>query len=114
MKRILVLILVLGGAGIGGYYYATGRLPWVDMSPEELQVSALREEFEQIRQQWRAAGRAATTGMDTGSITDVPLARLEQLDRNLTALNAKLKTPEARNLVGALRRDRNTFKSEMK
>ena len=114
MKRFLVLLVVLGGAGIGGYYYATGRLPWVDLSPEEVQVAALREEFYQIRQQWRAAGRAAATGMDTSSISDAPLARLERLERSLTELNAKLKTPEARNQVGALRRDLSTFKSEMK
>lgn len=52
--------------------------------------------------------------MDTSGITDVPLARLERLDRSLAELLPKLKTPEARNQAGALRRDLDRFRSEMR
>ena len=114
MKRFIVAVLVLGGAGVGGYYATTGRLPWVGMSREEEQVAELQQELGQIRQQWQAAGRAQTFGMDTSGITDVPLARLERLDRSLAELLPKPKTPEARNQAGALRRDLDRFRSQMR
>lgn len=50
MKRFIVAVLVLGGAGVGGYYATTGRLPWVGMSREEEQVAELQQELGQIRQ----------------------------------------------------------------
>lgn len=114
MKRFIVAVLVLGGVGIGGYHYATGRLPWVALSVEEEKIAELQQELGQIRQQWQAAGRAQTFGMDTSSVADAPLARLERLDRSLTDLMAKLKSPEARNQAGALRRDLDRFRSEMR
>jgi len=114
MKRFILLALVVGGVGIGGYYVATGRLPWVFLSEEEQKVGALKEELGRIRQQWQQAGKAQTFGLDTGGITDQPLAQLEELDRNLAELIPKLKTPEARNQAGSLRRDITAFKNTMR
>lgn len=113
MKRFLLLILVLAGAGIAVYHHQTGRLPWAALSAEEEQVLALKEELAQIRQQWVAAGRAAALGVDGGQ-ADGPLGRLDRLERSLAALDATLKTPEARNLAGALRRDMKVFRSELR
>lgn len=113
MKRLLALLL-LAGLGIGGYYQATGRLPWVFTSPEEQRVGELREDLARIRQQWLQAGRAQTFGMDTGSMAEGPLVRLEKLEKDLAELNATLKTPEARNLAGSLRRDITVLRSEMR
>lgn len=113
MKKLLLLLL-LGGACLGGYYFMTGRLPWVVPSPEEQQVAALREEFGLVRQQWKQAGRAATFGVETSSVTETPLAKLETVERTLEDLTAKLRTPEAKLQAGALRRDISIFKSEMR
>jgi len=114
VKRLLLFLLVIGGAIIGGSYYLTGRLPWVEMSAEEQRIAALREEFSVACQQWRQAGRAGSFGMDTSSMTDAPVAKLEQLEKTLEELTPTLKTSEARLQAGKLRRDIAAFKSEMR
>lgn len=114
MKKLLLLILVIGVAWIGITYLSTGRMPWQSISAEEQQVIDLRMELGTIRQQWASAGRASTFGMDTSGITDAPVEKLQRLEQRLKDLNARLKTPEARNLAGALQRDIATFKSEMR
>ena len=114
MKKLLLIILVLGGAFIGGSYLMTGRLPWVQLSAEEQQVAALREEFDQLKRQWREAGRAALSGIDTGSTTEMPLAKLEQLEKALAERLPTLKTGEARLQASQLQREIITFKADMR
>jgi hypothetical protein len=115
MKKLLLILLVLGGAVIGGSYLMTGRLPWETLSPESQQVLELREEFNLVRQQWKQAGRAGSIGgVDTGSITEVPLEKLERLESALAVLLPKLKTTEARVQAAGLRKEIATFKSEMR
>jgi hypothetical protein len=114
MKRFILLALVVCGVGIGGYYASTGRMPWVFQSEEEQQVAALKEELGRIRQQWQQAGKAQSFGLDTGSIAEGPLAQLDQLEKSLTELTPRLKTPEARNQAGSLRRDITAFKATMR
>ena len=114
MKRLLLFLLVIGGAIIGGSYYLTGRLPWVELSVEEQQIALLRGEFSLACQQWRQAGRAGSLGMDTSSMTDTPVAKLEQLEKSLAELIPTLKTSEARLQAGKLRRDITAFKGEMR
>ena len=114
MKKLLLILLVVGGAFVGGSYLLTGRLPWVAQSVEEQQIGELREEFSRACQQWRQAGRAGSFGMDTGSLTDSPVAKLDDLEKTLAELTPKLKTSEARLQAGKLRRDIAAFKSEMR
>jgi hypothetical protein len=114
MKKFILLALVLGGVGTGGYYLTTGRLPWVSLSEEEQQISALRADLGRIRQQWAQAGKAATFGMDTGSMVEGPLAQLEQLDKAVSDLTPRLKTAEARNQAQSLRQDIEAFRSKMR
>ena len=113
MKRLL-FVLVLVGACLGGYYYMTGKLPWVDLTPEEQQVAELRNEFNQLRQQWKQAGRAATFGADTSTMTDKPVEQLEQVEKDLEVLMSRLKTPAAKQQAAVLRMDIASFKSEMR
>jgi hypothetical protein len=113
MKKLLLLLL-LGGACLGGYSFMTGRLPWTVPSPEEQQVAALREEFGLVRQQWKQAGRAAAIGVDASSMTETPLAKLETVERTLEDLAPRLRTPEARLKANVLRKDISTFKNEMR
>jgi hypothetical protein len=113
MKKLLLLLLLVG-ACLGGYYHFTGKLPWAAPSAEEEQITTLRTEFDLVRQQWKQAGRAATFGMDTSSVTDAPLAKLETVERGLADLLPKLKTPEAKLQASVLRKDIATFKSEMR
>jgi hypothetical protein len=114
MKRILFVFLVVAGLFTGGYYYMTGRLPWVALSPEEQQVIDLGEEFERAREQWQAAGRTQALGVDASSQVEAPLATLERIDRELEALTPRLKSTEAKNRATILRRDLAAFKSEMR
>ncbi|GLH72917.1 hypothetical protein GETHLI_14190 [Geothrix limicola] len=114
MKRLLAVVLILGGVLIGGSYLMTGRLPWVALSEEEKQVAELREAFGLIRQQWQTAGQTQALGVDASSQIEGPLAKLEQIDKDLEALMPRLKTYEARNQAKQLRHDIDTFKAEMK
>lgn len=113
MKKLLLFALV-AGACLAGYCYRTGALPWAELSPDEQQIAGLREDFALVRQQWKQAGRAATFGLDTGTITDSPLAKLEKLEGALADLLPRLKTPEARAKASALRQDIASFKREMR
>lgn len=114
MKRFILLAVVLGAAGTGGYYAVTGRLPWVFLSEEEQKVVVLREEFNRIRQQWQQAGKAQTFGVDMSSLAEGPLAQVAELDRSLADLTPQLKTAEARNQAGSLRRDLAAFRNSMR
>lgn len=113
MKKLLFVLLVIG-ACIAGYYYTTGKLPWVEMTPEEQQVAALRQEFNQVRQQWKQAGRAGTFGLDTGTLADKPMEQLEEIEKGLDLLMGRLRTPAAKHQADLLRLDITAFKSEMR
>lgn len=112
--RKLLLLVVLGVAGIGGYYLIHGRVPWVALSVEEVRIAELSEELGVIRQQWKQAGRAGALGVETSSITDGPVERLQRLDASLAALLPGLKTAEGRKQAELLRREIAVFKSEMR
>jgi hypothetical protein len=114
MGRFLLILLMLGAGGTGAYYASIGRLPWTSVAPEEAEVSALKEELRLIRQQWKQAGRAGALGVDTSSVTDGPLTKLERLEKSLAEVIPRLKTSEARNQAVQLRRDLASFKSEMR
>jgi len=114
MKQILLILVILGGIALGGYYAMNGRMPWSTGSPEEVQVAALRADYNVVREQWKQAGRATIGGMDTSSITDTPLLKLEQLEKNLAELERTLKTPEAKSQAAILRKELSDFKRTMR
>ena len=114
MKKLLLILLVLGVAGVGGYYYAYGRLPWVDPSPEEQQISALKEDFARIRQQWAQAGRTQAVGVDAGSQVDGVLARLDKLDLELEDLSARVKSTQVKIQASNLRTEVAAFKMNLR
>lgn len=114
MKRLLAVFLVVAAAFTGGHYLMTGRLPWVALSEEEQQVIALREAFNGVREQWRAAGRTQALGVDASSQVEGPLATLDRLERDLAELSPRLKSPEARNRATILQREIAAFRSEMR
>jgi hypothetical protein len=114
MKRILAVFLVVAALFTVGYYFATGRLPWVALSTEEQQVIDLGEEFARAREQWQAAGRTQALGVDASSQVEAPLATLDRIDKELAGLTSQLKSTEAKNRATILRRDIAAFKSEMR
>ena len=114
MKRLLAVFLFVAAALIGGFYFASGRLPWVALSQEEQRVIALGEAFERARQQWQAAGRTQALGVDASSQVETPLATLERIDLELADLTPQLKSTEAKNRATILRREIAVFKSEMR
>ncbi len=114
MKRLLLVVLLVGGAIIAGSYFMTGRLPWVALSEEEQQVAGLREQFDAIRRQWNQAGKTQALGVDASSVSDDLPGRLDRLDQTVADLIPRLKTVEARNAATFLRRDIATFRSEMR
>ena len=114
MKRLLIILLALAGLGTGGHYLAYGRLPWVDPSPEEVQVAGLQTELGELRRQWKQAGRAAVFGADTSTITDTPLARVQRLEGALAELEGRLTSPRARDQAARLRQELETFKAGMR
>jgi hypothetical protein len=86
----------------------------VVLSAEAQQVADLQEVFVHIRQQWKSAGRTQALGVDASSQIEGPLARLEQLERDLAELAPKLRTPEARKQAQSLRQEVAVFRSEMR
>ena len=114
MKKLLLLIVVLALAGTGVYYQVTGRFPWDAVPPEQAEIALLQADFDSVREQWKAAGRATISGMDTSSITDTPLARLEQTEKALADLTPRLKTPDAQAKADQLRKDIAIFKRGMR
>jgi len=114
MKQVLFLILVLVLIGTGGYYQLTGQFPWAARSPEERQIADLRTDFDMVREQWKQAGRAATSGMDTSTITETPLVHLEQMEKALAELAPKLQSQEAIRKANQLRQDIAAFKRTMR
>ena len=114
MRPILVLVLVAGVAWIGGSYALHGRLPWVAVSDEEQQLQTLRESLDRIRAQWRAAGRAGALGLDASSQAEGPLMALEQLEKDLAALEPRLKRGPDKVQAAKLRREVAMFRSEMR
>lgn len=114
MKRLLVIMLLIGGAFVIGYKVMTGRLPWVALSDEEQEVLAFRQEFNRIRQLWQTAGRTQALGVDASSQVDDPLARLERLEQALADFTPRLKTTEAKLQADSLRGEMATFKAEMR
>ncbi len=114
MKRLIVILVLVAGAWIGISYYSSGRLPWVATSPEEQQVADLRTEFGLIRQQWQGAARASSFGVDTGGMADDPVEKLKRVEQRLAELVPTLKTAEARNQAGELRREILEFKSTLR
>ena len=114
MKRLLLVVLLVGGVMVGGSYLMTGRWPWVALSPEEQQVAALRESLGRIRQQWREAGKTQALGVDASSLSDDIPTRLDRLDQEVEALLPQLRTTEAREQAVLLRRDIATARAEMR
>ncbi|HEX7553443.1 MAG TPA: hypothetical protein VF378_07800 [Geothrix sp.] len=114
MKRLLILLLVLDAAFVGGSYLLMGRVPWVALSGEERQMADLQEAFRHIRQRWKTAGRTQALGVDASSRIEGPLARLEQPEKDLGELAPKLRTPEARTQAQSLRQEIALFRSEMR
>ena len=114
MKNLLIVLLLIAGVGIGGYYATTGRLPWSEPSPEEQKLAALRAQFQNVRVQWKQAGRASISGMDTSTITDTPLIGLEKLEAALKELTPRLTSAEAKKQAGALAEEIAAFKSTMR
>jgi hypothetical protein len=114
MKRLLMVVLLVGGGLAGGSYLMTGRWPWVALSPEEQEVAALRDTLGRIRQQWREAGKTQALGVDASSLSDDIPSRLDRLDQEVVALLPRLRTTEAREQAVLLRRDIATARAELK
>jgi hypothetical protein len=83
-------------------------------SEEERQMADLQEAFRHIRQQWKTAGSTQALGVDASSQIEAPLARLEQLEKDLAELAPKLRTPGARKQAQSLRQEIAIFRSEMR
>lgn len=114
MKRLLVVVLLVGGGLAVGSHLLTGRWPWAALSPEEEQVAVLREALGRIRQQWREAGKTQALGVDASGLSDDIPGQLDRLDQEVEALLSRLRTTEAREQAVLLRREIATARAEMR
>ena len=114
MKRLLLILLMLGAVVIAVSYSRTGRLPWVDASPDEAQVESMRAAFTRIKEQWRQAGRSQALGVDASASAEDLQNRLTRLEADLSELAPRLKSVRAREEAAVLQRDISTFRSEMR
>ena len=114
MKKLLLFLIVAGGIGLGVNYYMTGRLPWVEPTPEEQEVDRLQQEFAVVQAHWKEAGHAAVFGADPNSAVDPAVEEFQKIETSLAEVTPRLKSREAWLKAEQLRRDLANFKEEMR
>lgn len=118
MKK-LVMVIVLGLAGLLAYNYATtGQwtlIPGGNLSAAEQQLRELEDELAAVRKQAGQAHRVASLS-GTDMTADVEAARraLARLDKSLVELRKRLDSDSARKRAGRLAGDIAAFREEMR
>jgi hypothetical protein len=113
MKKLILFLIVAGALGTGTYYYLYDRLPWQPVSPEEQQVDALQDAFNQARQHWREAGHTAALGVDASTQVDPAVAELDRIQADLEQVTPRLASHPARLKASQLRREVAAFRESM-
>ncbi len=98
MKKLVVLILI-GVAGLVGYnYYTTGKLsliPSSSISGEEQELKQLEKVFRKARNEIIQGSRAASiTGLDAPADVTAAMREIERVERELISLKRRI-APES-------------------
>jgi hypothetical protein len=98
MRKLIGLVLLVAAVAIGAKILTTGALPTLaPQSEEEKTLRGLERDFRAIEERvTEAQRRSGLTGMDTTPDITLALQDLEDLDRELTALEPKLEADIAR------------------
>lgn len=94
MKKLLILIVVLGVAWVGVNYMRTGQISLLPaaMSDEERELRELRDELAAVESQIASAGRSAgISGIDMTADVDGLLKKKEQLEEKIAKARNKLR-----------------------
>ena len=92
MKKLLLLIVVLGVAWVGLQSMRAGRLAWMPpaMTEEDIRIREIEKELASIKSQISQAGRTAgMTGMDTTGDVSALMERQEELEKELAEARKK-------------------------
>ncbi len=112
MRKLIGLVLVVAAVAIGANYLLKGGLPDSD---EERTLAMLERDYRALEDRVTEAQRsAALTGMDTTSDVEAAIAELDELDRKLTALEAKLEADVARERARKLHQQVEDFRLELR
>lgn len=115
MKKILLLLLIVGGVYGVNHYLNHGSLPWSTTSGEEQQVAQLKEEAESVFRQYRQAARAAAiSSVDTSSLAVDGLSKLEKVAKELETLRPQLQTSAAEEAAAKLADEIASYRSQMR
>jgi len=94
MKKLVLLVIVIGVAWLGVNFVRTGSLSFSPktVSAEEEHLQALQRDLDDVNSQMASAGRAAgMTGMDTTSDVSALMVKKEKLEKEIAEARAKLK-----------------------
>ena len=100
MKKLVVLI-ILGVAGLVGYnYYTSGKIsliPSISQSPEEQELSKLEEAFHQAQNQYLQGSRGASiAGIDTPADVVGAIREIKRVEGEVIALKKRMTSGKAK------------------
>ena len=114
MKKLVVLILI-GVAGLVGYnYYTTGKLSFIPssfVSGEEEELKRLEKAFRKAQNEIIQASRTASiTGLDTPADVMGAMQEIERVEKALTALKRRMTQQAAKTKAERLLTEIRAFK----
>ena len=114
MKSLITIAVVVAIALVAFNYFQTGEItlmPGSTMSDESREVNRMRGDFRQAAQQYRQAGRSAgLTGLDTLPDAENALKAIDDVERDLKNMRAKVEDPEVKKEIDKLLEEIATYK----
>ena len=117
MKKLLLVAFLAVGAWVGYQYTQTGSLPFGSSAPasaEERELAALFDQFESARAEFKQGLRSSgLTGMDNTAQVDAAVQQVKRVQKSLSRLKTKLKSPEAKKKAAGLEKAIKQFQSRL-
>jgi len=108
MRKLLLLLIVVGGAVLAIQHFTGGSLTLgLGQSPEAKEIKRLSSELASIARDYETAGAgAAISGVDTSSEAQAALDSIQRIEHELQVVEKKIKPsdPAARAAAAELHR----------
>ena len=117
MKKLLLVVFLAVGAWVGYQYTQTGSLPFGSSAPasaEEKELAALFDRFESARAEFRQGLKSGGLGIDSTSQVDAAVQQVKSVQKSLSRLKSKLKSPEAKKKAESLEQAIKLFQSKLR
>jgi len=117
MKKLLIVAVLAVGAWLGYSYSQNGSLPFGSSAPasaEEQELADLTDQFESAQAEFRQGLKSAGLGIDSTSQVDAAVEQVKRVQKSLSRLKNKLKSPEAREKAASLEQAIRLFQSKLR